>query len=154
MKLPICSSRALIAKNEQHATPATLRKEIVQRFAQDERIEPSSIELPEQPAQAIKELGKPLGGLCCKTCRFLTVNTNVMRMHLKREHQQAWKGKKSALYESVKVQTFFNGGGLQKYFVVDLDENENGEKSDQSPSTTQRVARSTKKLAGLRGLGG
>lgn len=60
-------------------------------------------------------------------------------MHLKKEHQQAWKGEKSALYESVKVQTFFNGGGLQRYFVVDLDEDGNGEKLDENLVVTQQL---------------
>ena len=41
-------------------------------------------------------------------------------MHCKKNHQQAWVGEKSLLYKTVKVQSFFRTGGLQKYFVVDL----------------------------------
>ena len=116
---------------ERHATPANVRKEILQRFARCERLDPKDVELPEQPAQPIKELGAPLDRLCCKTCSFLTVDKSVLRKHLKKNHQQAWKGEKSELFDSVKVQTFFRGGGLQKYFVVDLGIGENGEKLDQ-----------------------
>jgi len=125
---------------EQHATPAALRKEVVAQFAQHERTDPRAIKLPEQPAQPITELGQPLVGLCCKTCCFLTVNTNVMRVHLKKEHQQGWKGEKSDKFESVKVQTFFNSGGLQKYFIVNTDSEENGEKIDQDQVVQQQLS--------------
>jgi hypothetical protein len=74
---------------EQHATPAQARKEIVQRFKQYKRVDPKDVELPEQPAQPIKELGMPLDGFCSKICPFLTTNINAMRMHLKKKHQQA-----------------------------------------------------------------
>jgi hypothetical protein len=48
---------------EQHATPATVRKEIVQHFAQYQRSNPRTIQLPNQPADPIEELGMPLEGL-------------------------------------------------------------------------------------------
>lgn len=76
---------------EQHTTPAKVRKEIVQRFAHCERKDPKNIELPEQPAKLIEELGTPLDGLCCKTCLFLTVDKSMIRKHLKKNHEQAWK---------------------------------------------------------------
>jgi hypothetical protein len=34
--------------------------------------------------------------------------------------QRAWAGESSAPLQSVKVQTYFNSGGRQKYFVVAL----------------------------------
>ena len=71
---------------ERHATPANVRKEILQRFARCERLDPKDVELPEQPAQPIKELGAPLDRLCCKTCSFLTVDKSVLRKHLKKNH--------------------------------------------------------------------
>ena len=73
----------------EHRTPAKVRKEIIQRFAHYERKDPKEIELPEQPAQPIEELGTPLDGFGCKTCEFLTININILRMHLKKNHQQA-----------------------------------------------------------------
>jgi hypothetical protein len=95
-------------------------KRFFQHFAHYKRTDSRAVELPEQPADPIEELGTALAGLCCKTCCFNTVNPSVMRIHLKRNHQQAWKGGKSELFQSVKVQTFFSSGGLQKYFRVDL----------------------------------
>lgn len=114
--------------SKQHATPAKVRKEIIQHFAYCKKREPKDIELPEQPADPLEELGMPLDGFGCKICSFLTVNIDIMRMHLKRNHQQAWKGEKSALFDSVKVQTFFRSGGLQKYILVDLSVGKNGQK--------------------------
>ena len=125
---------------EQHATPAQVRKAVIQRFAQYKRVDPKNVKLPEQPAQLIEELGTPLDRLCCKICSFLTININAMRMHLKRDHEQAWKGEKSDLFTSVKVQTFFRNGGLQRYFIVDLGEGENGEKVDQNQVVQQQLS--------------
>ncbi|KAL1640171.1 hypothetical protein SLS61_010262, partial [Didymella pomorum] len=62
----------------------------------------------------------PLDGLQCETCSFITVNKDAMRMYCKKTHQQAWVGEKSLLYKTVKVQSFFRTGGLQKYFIVNL----------------------------------
>lgn len=72
---------------EQHATPASVRKEIVQHFAYCERKEPKDVKLPEQPAKLIKALGTPLDGLYCKTCSFLTINKSVIRKYWKKNHQ-------------------------------------------------------------------
>jgi hypothetical protein len=117
---------------EQHATPAGLRKEIVQRFAHYKRTDSSVVKLSQQPAHLIQELGTPLAGLCCKTCRFLTVSTSVIRIHLKKSYQQAWKGEKSELLAHVQVQSFFRLGGLQKYFIVEGGNVENGQNVDQN----------------------
>lgn len=105
---------------EHHATTARLRKQVVEHFKNFSRISTSAIQLPEQPAYPITELGAPLDGLKCRTCDFITVNVNVIRMHCKKSHQQTWTGRVSNLFEDVKVQTFFRTGGLQKYFIVDV----------------------------------
>ncbi|KAF3037094.1 hypothetical protein E8E12_005610 [Didymella heteroderae] len=83
-------------------------------------VDPTEVELPDEPAQPIDELGEPQDGLQCTTCSFITTNKDAMRMHCKKDHQQAWAGRKSLLYKTVKVQTFFRTGGLQKYFLVDF----------------------------------
>ncbi|KAJ4329600.1 hypothetical protein N0V87_010726, partial [Didymella glomerata] len=93
---------------------------IVEHFSSFSTVNLAEIEPPDEPAQPIDELGEPLDGLQCKTCSFITVNKDTMRMHCKKVHQQAWVGEKSLLYKFVKVQSFFRTGGLQKYFIVDL----------------------------------
>jgi hypothetical protein len=44
-----------------------------------------------------------------------------MRKHCKKTHELLWISDKSSLFTLVKVQTFFNSGGLRKYFVVNVD---------------------------------
>ena len=105
---------------QHHNVPAATRKQIVEHFSSFATVSPAEIELPDEPAQPIDELREPLDGLQCKTCSFITVNKDTMRMHCKKNHQQAWLGEKSLLYKAVKVQSFFRSGGLQKYFIVDL----------------------------------
>ena len=107
---------------QHHGVPAATRKLVVERFRHHCTVNPADMELPDEPAQVIEELGKPLDGLRCRTCKFTTVNINAMRMHCKKDHQQAWRGDTSSLYDAVTVQSFFRTGGLQRYFVVDVAE--------------------------------
>lgn len=101
-----------------HAASAALRRQILKRFSQFETVAPSAIELPDEPAQPMEELGNPLDGAQCETCSWITINKDEMRKHCKRNHEQVWVGEKSLLYKTVKVQSFFRTGGLQKYFIV------------------------------------
>jgi hypothetical protein len=71
---------------EHHATLAALRGEIVERFIHFARTEPNAVELLEPPAHPIEELGSPLDGLKCKTCDFVTINTNRLRMHCRKNY--------------------------------------------------------------------
>ena len=106
---------------EQHKTPVQQRQEVVQYFNQFSTAEPSTIQLPRQPAKAIQERGAPLDGLRCTACSYITVSSDEMRKHCKKTHELPWIGDKSSLFTLVKVQTFFNSRGLRKYFVVDVD---------------------------------
>ena len=110
---------------KHHAALAPLRQQIVKRFSQFKTIAPSAIELPDEPAQPIEELGDPLDGAQCETCSWITINKDEMRKHCKKDHQKAWVGEKSLLYKTVKVQSFFRTGGLQKYFIVKTAKAEN-----------------------------
>lgn len=125
---------------QHHSVPAATRKQVVERFNQFALIDAADVELPDEPARLIEELGKPLDGLQCKTCSFITINKDTMRMHCKKDHQQAWLGGKGALYHSVKVQSFFRTGGLQRYFVVDLAVAENGLNDDVEVAVQRQLA--------------
>jgi hypothetical protein len=50
-----------------------------------------------------------------------------MKKHYYKLHDLLWTGNKNLLYKSIKVQTFFSSRGLQKYFIIDLDDREDGE---------------------------
>ena len=97
-----------------------MRQHITKQFGCFKTVPPSAVENPDEPAQPIEELGEPLDGVQCKACSWITTNKDQMRMHCKKNHQQAWTGEKSLLYNTVKVQSFFRTRGLQKYFVVNL----------------------------------
>jgi hypothetical protein len=100
---------------QHHSVPATTRKQIVERFSHFTPVDPAEVQLPDEP---IKKLKKPLDELRCRTCGLTTVSKDAIRMHCKNNHQQAWTREKSLLVDSVKVQTLFRTGGLQKYFDV------------------------------------
>ena len=119
----IVSLKAHLSKH--HAASAALRRQIIERFSHFDTVSPSAIEPLDEPAQPIEELGEPLNGALCKTCRWITTSKDQMRMHCKKNHQQSWTGDKSSLYKAVKVQSFFRTGGLQKYFIVEADVVEN-----------------------------
>jgi hypothetical protein len=55
-----------------------------------------------------------------------------MRIHCKKNHQQVWKGEKSLLYNTVKVQSFFRSRRLQKYFIIKVGAAGNRENLDQN----------------------
>jgi hypothetical protein len=122
-----------------HAASATLRRQILERFSQFKTVALSAIKLPDEPAQPIEELGNPLDGAQCKTCSWITVNKDEMRKHCKKNHQQAWVGEKSLLYKTVKVQSFFYTGGLQKYFIVEVGVAENGVNLDQNQVVQEQL---------------
>ena len=45
----------------------------------------AEVALPDEPAQPIDKLRELLDGLQCKTCSFITVNKDIMRMHCKKK---------------------------------------------------------------------
>jgi hypothetical protein len=115
---------------EQHGTPITVRRLVIEHFARFSAVKLSTVELLEQPAAQIQELRVLLDGMQCKACSFITVNINSIKKHCYKSHELSWTGDKSTLYKSVKVQTFFKSGGLQKYFIINLGEVENEENLD------------------------
>jgi hypothetical protein len=104
--------------SKYHKVQASTRREVVDCFSRLKPVDLGKIKLLEQPVQAIEQLDKPLAGLQCRTCRFITINKDKMRRHCKKHHQLAWVGDESQLYSIVKVQSFFRTGGLQRYFKV------------------------------------
>ena len=101
-----------------HKVPASTRREVIDCFSRLKPVDPGRTKLPEEPVQAIEQLGKPLTGLQCKTCRFITINKDEIRRYCKKYYGLAWVGDKSQLYSLLKVQSFFRTGGLQRYFGV------------------------------------
>jgi hypothetical protein len=72
---------------EQHRTPIALRQQVVDYFSQFSTVDPSTIELPEQPALPVEELRAPLDSIKCKACSFITINKGNMKTHCKKSHK-------------------------------------------------------------------
>jgi hypothetical protein len=70
---------------QQHAVSLQQRRQIVQHFSRLTLVSPDAVELPEEPVTSFEELGQPLDGLQCRTCRWRTTNSNQMRMHCKKK---------------------------------------------------------------------
>jgi hypothetical protein len=67
----------------------------------------------------IEELGEPLDVYQCRivdNCGFCTANKIRMQKHCSKVHQTAWMSNEATLCEKIKAQTFFQAGGLQRYF--------------------------------------
>ena len=60
--------------SQYHNVPASVRRQVVNCFSRLKPVDPCKIKLPEEPAQAIEQLSKPLARLQCRACRFITVN--------------------------------------------------------------------------------
>jgi hypothetical protein len=123
-----------------YAVASELRKSIVERCSRWPIQPAREVQLPAPIGPPIEELGRPLDRLACKqaSCSFLTVSVDTLRMHVKREHAVPWKGDTAALYERVKVQTFFRTGRLQRYFVVKAaDDSADGSSSSSSNSDSR-----------------
>jgi hypothetical protein len=72
-----------------HHVPASIRRQVVDCFSRLKPLDPAEVRLPDKPAKAIAELRKPLTGLRCKACRYITINTNALRKHCKKDYQKA-----------------------------------------------------------------
>lgn len=81
--------------SQYHKVPASIRREVVDCFSRLKPVDTGKIKLPEEPVQAIEQLGKPLTGLQCKTCRFIIISKDKICIHCKGDHQLAWVGDKS-----------------------------------------------------------
>lgn len=107
---------------QYHNVRAAARRKVVERFQHLALTPPKDIDLPDEPAQPIEELGAPLDALQCSTCPFLTVSKDAIRIHCRKEHDQRWAEDTHLLYKAVKAQTFFRTAGMQRYWIVEAAE--------------------------------
>jgi hypothetical protein len=64
-----------------------------------------------------------------------------MRKHCKNFYKQAWTRDKSALCDTIKVQSFFSTARLQKYFIVKYNALANAENLDIEDIVERRLAK-------------
>ena len=125
-KVLVCREHATAVQNldthlkDHHVVHVDDRKAIVAKYSGLWMKKADEVELPRPYSPPFSILGDPLDAFQCDQdeCKYITRNDNVFRMHCREKHKITWKGKASKLFETVKVQTFFRTGGLQRYFVV------------------------------------
>lgn len=68
----------------------------------------------------IRALGEPVDALSYEEeeCGFISINHSVIGKHCNKMHGWKWKKEEPEHWHEVKVQTFFNSGGLRRYFIV------------------------------------
>jgi hypothetical protein len=121
---------------DQHDVASEERRAIVEYCRRWQIAAPQDVELPAPMGLPIEELSKPLDVYQCRIsddCGFCTTNKIRMQKHCNKVHQTAWKSNEATLCEKVKAQTFFQAGGLQRYFVVDA------ANADSNPSVPRKV---------------
>jgi hypothetical protein len=104
----------------QHKVSLQKRRAILEEY-KDWRIKPpEEVALPPPMAEPFQVLGDPIDGFQCQAtgCKYVTINFNIFKSHCKQGHGISWNGDMSRTFQKVKVQTFFRGGVLQRYFVV------------------------------------
>ena len=128
----VCKQHATALQNlnahlrQHHSVGSQLRQQVIASYNDREWIcNPQEIQLPAPLGPPIAELGAPLDGFQCAEdeCEYITININELRMHRKSAHKLLWDKKDNTAYEKVKVQTFFRGRALRRYFVVHDEEN-------------------------------
>ena len=125
-KVLVCREHATAVQNvdvhlrDHHAMPSYDRKAIIESFQGLLVKKPGEVRLQPPGYKSIKELGEPLHGFQCEwdDCGYITINIDALRKHCKSAHHLQWKRDAGTLSKKVRVQTFFRGGGLQRYFTV------------------------------------
>lgn len=81
--------------SQNHSVPDSTRKQVVDCLKRLKLVDPAKIKLPEEPE-------RPLTGLQCKDCGFVTINENQIHMHCREYHCLHWKSDKALLYNPIK----------------------------------------------------
>lgn len=85
------------------------------------------VALPPPLEQPFPALGKPQKAYICREpeCQYISAHSNGIRMHCNQRHVWKSSAEEREHWNPVWVQTFFKSAGLQKYFTVSYDEEEN-----------------------------
>jgi Orsellinic acid/F9775 biosynthesis cluster protein D len=102
----------------QHAVAAKFRRIIVDRHAPLPMAKPRDVRQPRPFGPPFDVLGPPADALLCKSCGFTSVQPTWIRRHCNTVHNWRSTAREKAHWTSIKAQTFFTAGGLQRWFAV------------------------------------
>jgi hypothetical protein len=112
---------------EYHTGNAKERSAILELFCRYPIREPRDVTLPVPLGAPFASLGKPVSAFICQEpeCQYISISRKGIRLHCNQKH--GWKSSKGQRenWHKVWVQTFFKSAGLQRYFTVLFDEEEN-----------------------------
>jgi hypothetical protein len=97
----------------KHATPAAVRKQIIQQLSHFPTTASGAVELPEQPAWPIEELGTLRDSSKCQTCEFITVSTDAIRQHCKKDTSKRGRMRKASCFTLSKYRRFSVAEGAE-----------------------------------------
>lgn len=127
-KVLVCREHATAMRNvdahlrEHHGVQAKERRRILEKYSGlFIETDPDKIVLPSlsSPIAALAVLD---GFRCAQEgCAHMTINKNGMKQHWNKAHGRKWTNKGEGAFTAVKMQTFFNSSGLQRYFQVETE---------------------------------
>ena len=122
-KILICEQHGYAIRNlethlqREHHLSHIERKSIVQQYQSKNLLLPNLVQWPDNGLSPIRGLTIH-NGFQCIECGFLCPHRNQIRSHCNKAHNWRITRQNPKHWQQVKLQTFFNGCGLTKYFVV------------------------------------
>jgi len=112
---------------KEHAGTAKELKAVIEKFSALKLLHPSKVLLPPKFIAPFKALGEPLDAFLCdgdnnEECDYISIHRNGIAQHCNKVHHWRYAKDDPVHWVSVKVQTFFQGGGFRRYFVVRVPE--------------------------------
>jgi superfamily II DNA helicase RecQ len=116
--------------SRNHTGSKRERGEVIKRYRSLVLCNAKDVFLPPPLERPIPALGKPQRAFVCREpeCQYISAHPNGIRIHCNKRHN--WKASigEQTYWHPVWVQTFFKSAGLQKYFTVLCDEQEDADR--------------------------
>jgi hypothetical protein len=148
-RILICITHGCAVRNladhlsKNHRGTKKERGEVVKQYKSLALDHAKDIALPPPLGQPFPALGKPQRASICREaeCQYISTNRDGIRIHCNKQH--GWKSsvEEREYWNPVWVQTFFKSAGLQKYFTVLHDKEENADvRADSSETALQATS--------------
>ena len=131
-RILICTTHGCAVRNladhlsKNHRGTKKERGEVVKQYKSLALDHAKDVALPPPLGQPFPALGKPQRAFICREaeCQHISTNRDGIRIHCNKQHGWKSSAEEREHWNSVWVQTFFKSAGLQRYFTVLYDEEE------------------------------
>lgn len=112
---------------DYHSGSTKEKDAVIRLFERHHIRDPKDVMLPPRLEAPFASLGKPSNAFICNEpeCGYISINRINVRIHCNKRHGWKSSAEEREHWDPVWVQTFFKSAGLQKYFTVSYDEEEN-----------------------------